>query len=257
MEGIRMYISEDGYLNIPEYNIRYLIDFSESNLPSMPEAVEASVRIAGRDGDIPLMTTYEPIPFTIVCYTEDNLTPEEKNEEEFYIDSFLNSIKNTTTKFGFEKEEKFYNVKYSGLLTTVRFPKHIKFSIPVKASSPYALSFSKREVVGDSSPVNFESSTIKEVGGIVTIQGPAEEPTISLNDYQMKYEYTLLEGNKLIINCNNSTAILENSLGEKSNAMRYYNHQFPKIQTGVNKLEVQSGIDDASQVTIEWNDLKF
>ena len=257
MEGTRIYISEDGYLNIPEYDIKYLVDPYESSIPSMPEAVEASVRVAGRDGDIPLMTTYEPIPFNIVCYTEDNLTPEEKAKQSFYVNEFLDSIKNTTTNFGIAGDSKFYKVKFSGALTTAKYPKHIKFSIPLKASFPYALSSAKRKVVGGNSAVTFESSTVKEAGAIFTINGPATNPKIALNNYQMEYTGSVLEGNKLIINSNNSTIIHETSLGVKTNAMRYYNHQFPKIKKGINTLLVQSGINNPEQVIIEWHDLKF
>ena len=67
MENFDVYISLNGYLVIPKYNIRFLIDFNESSIPTMPEAVESSVRAAGRDGDIVLNTTYEPISFSVVC----------------------------------------------------------------------------------------------------------------------------------------------------------------------------------------------
>ena len=66
MEGFKIYISSDGYLIIPDLDIKYLIDFRESAIPSMPEAADTTAKIAGRDGDIVLSTTYEPIPFEIV-----------------------------------------------------------------------------------------------------------------------------------------------------------------------------------------------
>ena len=59
MENFDFYISSMGYLVIPidsTTSKKYLINFAESSIPSMPEATEASVRIAGRDGDIPLNT---------------------------------------------------------------------------------------------------------------------------------------------------------------------------------------------------------
>lgn len=253
MEGLNAYISEEGYLIIPEYDIKYLIDFVESNIPSMPEAAESSVRIAGRDGDITLKTTYEPIPFEIVCYTEDNLLPAEKVKEEEKISNFLNSIKNETISFGIEAYKKFYNVKYSGSLITTRFPKHLKFSIPLKSSESYGMYYLKRKEVGN---VEFESDTIKEVGAVFTIEGPATNPQIALNNYQMRYDGTVLEGNKLVIDSTNSTITLITYAGIESNAMRYYNHQFPKIQKGINQLEVQSGVAEEN-VSIEWYDLKL
>lgn len=254
MEGFKIYISSDGYLIIPDLDIKYLIDFRESTIPSMPEAADTTVKIAGRDGDIVLSTTYEPIPFEIVCYTEDNLEPQEKINQESKINSFLNSIKNKTVALGMEAEEKFYDVKYSGSLTTTRFPKHIKFSIPLKASDPYAKFYIEREEIGN---VTFESSTIKEVGPVFTITGPATKPRISLNGYNMYYDNSLLAGETLIINANNSTVTFINTNNEKSNAMGYYNHEFPKIKNGNNTLAVVEGITDDSQLKINWYDLKF
>ena len=252
MEELEFYVSSDGFLVIPEYDIKYLIDFMESNIPSMPEASETSVKIAGRDGDVPLKTTYEPIPFNIVCYTEDNLTPEEKRSAEAKINRFVNSMKKSTKQLGFEQDEKFYDVKYSGSLTTVRYPKHLKFSIPLKSSDSYAKFFRKRIVTGNKT---FDSDTVKETGAVFTINGPATNPIISFNGYEMSYENSITENSKLIIDTGNSTTTFENALGTKTNAMRYYNHNFPKIQSGSNELEIQSGIENESQVSLEWYDL--
>lgn len=254
MEGFEIYISDTGYLMIPKFDISYLIDFYESNIPSMPESTETAVRIAGRDGDIALKDTYEPMSFEIVCYTDDNLSSEEKIKEENKINKFLNSIKNKTVAFGMEKEEKFYDVKYSGALTTSKFPKHIKFSIPLKASNPYAKYYLQRKVVGES---EFESNTIKEVGGVFTINGPATNPKISFNNYEIYYDNSLLEGSRLEIDSSKSTITHINSLGVKTNAMRYYNHQFPKIQNGINQLEIISGISNEEQLSLSWYDLKL
>ena len=254
MEGFKIYISSDGYLIIPDLDIRYLISFSESTIPSMPESAETTVKIAGKDGDISLSTTYEPMFFEIVCYTEDNLSQEQKIKEELKINKFLNGIKNNSVAFGMEAEEKFYDVKYVGALTTTRYPKHIRFSIPLKASGPYAKFYIKKTITGNAT---FESDTIKEVGAKFIIEGPATLPEIALNDYEMIYNQSVLEGAKLIIDAGNSTITNITSGGIKSNVMPYYNHQFPKIQPGSNELKVQSGIASESQVTLEWYDLKF
>lgn len=253
MEGFEIYISSNGYLIIPDLDIKYLIDFNESNIPSMPEATEATVRIAGRDGDIVLKTTYEPITFNISCYTPDNLTLTEKTQEEAKVNQFLNEIKNTTTKLGIQKDNKFYDVKYSGALTTINYPKHLKFNIPLKSSDSYAKNYEKSTITGTTS---FTSNTIKEVGAKFIINGPATNPRLALNNYQMQYDNTVLEGNQLVIDSSKSTIVLITPT-LKQNAMRYYNHQFPKIENGENVFQVQSGISDESQVTVEWYDLKL
>lgn len=254
MENFDMYISNNGYLVIPEFDIKYLIDFNESNIPTMPEAVESAVRAAGRDGDIILNTTYEPIPFTIVCYTEDNLTIEEKVQHESYVNKLLNTIKNKTKTLAIEKDSKFYNVKYSGALTTINYPAHLKFSIPLKSSDSFAKDIVEKSITGNGTE---NSNTLKNVGAIFTINGPATNPIISLNDYSMEYNMSILEGAKVEINSSKSTIININSDGIKTNVMKYYNHQFPKIENGVNELKILSGIDDESQVEVKWNDLKL
>lgn len=255
MENFDIYISANGYLFIPEYNIKYLVSFNESSIPSMPEAVEASARIAGRDGDIVLNTTYEPMSFQIVCYTEDNLTPSEKSIEEQKVNRFLNSIKNETKRFAIEKDNKFYEVKYNGALSTINYPKHLQFTIPIKSSDSYAKVLSQSIIKGNNS---LTSNTIKEVGAIFTIEGPAQTPKISLNDYEMFYDNVLLENTKLVIDSERSTITHVNETnGTETNAMRYYSHEFPKIQNGNNTLKVLSGIDNANQVYVEWYDLKL
>lgn len=248
------YISKEGYLVIPEYNTKYLINFDESSIPSMPEAVEAAVRAAGRDGDIVLNTTYEPISFTIACYTEDNLSIEEKVEHEAKINIFLNSMKNKTKKFAIEKDNKFYEVKYNAALTTINYPAHLKFSIPFKTSESYAKETKEKNIIGNASEI---SNTINNVGAIFTIKGPATTPIISLNDFSMEYSTSILKGARIEIDSSKSTVTHINSDGVKVNVMKYYNHQFPKIEKGINTLKVLSGVKDETQVSVKWRDLKL
>ena len=254
IEEFDMYLSENGHLVIREFGIDLLVNLSESSIPTMPEATEATVRIAGKDGDVVLKTTYEPIPFEIVCYTEDNLTVQEKVAEEKKINAFLNSIKNKTKTFAMEVNEVFYKVKYNAALTTIKYPKHIQFSIPFKSSESYGKALIESSIVGNNSTV---SDTIEPVGAIFKIDGPAQTPKISLNDYLMHYDNVLLEGEQLIINSLNSTVTLINESGTETNAMTYYNHEFPQIQNGTNELKVLSGIDNENQVQVKWYDLKL
>lgn len=249
------YINERNYLIIPEFNYRkYLIDLSSSDIPAMAEAIETTVQVAGTDGDIVLDTIYSPISFSIVCYTDDNLGAEQKQAEELRMSSFLNSMKNSYKKMAILSKNKMYEVKYNQQLLIENLPKCLKFTIPLKNSSGYALDLKKGELIGEGT---IKSNTIKDTGVVVTIDGPALNPHIAINDYQMQYENTVLEGNKLVIDTNKSTINLVTSAGVSTNAMRYYNHNFPKIKNGENIVEVQSGITNESQVKVEWRDLKL
>lgn len=247
-------LDENGYFVVPDYNIKCLVSYSESNIPTMPEAVESTVRVAGKDGDVVLGTTYEPIAFTIVCYTDDNLSVEEKNAEELKMNNFLNSIKDKTIRLKLDSKNIFYNVKYNGLLTTINYPKHLRFSIPLKTSASFANNIEKSYMLGNATK---QSNTAKKVGAIFTIAGPAQTPKIYLNDYEMFYNNVILSGAKLIIDSNRSTVTMVGRDGNLTNAMRYYNHEFPKIENGENVLKVSSGIDEDRQVSVEWFDLKL
>lgn len=252
MDEFDFYISSNGRLIIPDYDINYLVNMQASSFPSMPEAEDTSVQIAGRDGEIVLSTTYKSLNFNIVCYTDDDLTQDEKNAEEKKMNMFLNSIRDNVKKFALQSTEKFYEVKYTGSLTCTKYPKHLEFSIPLKSSSSYGFAFNKKSIIGNATA---ESNTVKECGAIFTINGPALAPIISLNDYSMEFSENILEGAKLIIDGNKSTVTHITSTGYKTNMMQYYNHQFPKIQVGTNELKVLSGIDDETQVKAEWYDL--
>lgn len=252
MNNVDCYISSDGYFIASDYNIKNLIDFSESNLSTMPAATESSVKIAGRDGDVVLSTTYQPISLNIVCYTDENLTPAEKILEENKVKRFLNDIKNNSVKLGFEDRNIYYDVKYSDSLTVVKYPKSLRFSIPLKSASSYGKVIPAKSIIGNGSET---SETIKEVGAKITILGPATSPAISLNDYLMEFYTNIESGTRLIIDSSKSTVTYINALGRKTNYIVYYNHQFPKIKNGTNTLQIVSGIGDEEQVTVEWNDL--
>lgn len=253
MDNFDFYLSLNNRLVFPKDNKSFLCSISESTIPIMAEAVEASVVIAGRDGDIVLNTTYNPLLFELVLYTDDNLTPTEKVEQEAFLTHFCNEMKNKTKTFAIESENKFYKVKYNGILERTNYPAHLVFTLPFKSSNSYAYNIETREIIGAS---NFNSNTIEDCGFECTIVGPALNPIISLNDTAMEYANTVLENHKLIINTNNSTVTLINEeTGLSSNAMRYSNHLFPKIKYGENKFQIISGIEDESNVAIVWNDL--
>lgn len=258
MEGFDAYISSNGYFVVPEFNINFLVNLQESSLPSMPSSTESTAKVAGRDGDIVLSTTYDPLTFQIVCYTEDNLDATEKREAEYNVYRFLNSIKNDTKTFAIQKDSKFYDVKYHDSLSVKEYPKFVEFTIPLKSSLPFGKQLNKKTATGN---MTFASQSIVPVGGIITVTGPATSPKFYLNDYEMEFveseAFTILSGDKLVIDCGNSTVTLVKSNETMVNAMPAYNHQFPKVEPGINELELGTGIQNANQLKLEWYDLKI
>ena len=98
---------------------------------------------------------------------------------------------------------------------------------------------------------------MKEAGALITINGPAISPIISLNDYSIEYSADIIDGAKIEIDTSKSTVTHINPDGVKTNVMKFYNHQFPKIENGENELKILSGLDNKSNVNIKWNDLKL
>lgn len=248
------YIDENNRFKIPELDVDYLYSVSESTRPYIPETEDSTVKIAGRDGEIVLDSKYEPLLFTLIVYTDENLTPEEKTEEINKIKNYLHAIRKSNKKLAFLQDKEMYSVKYNNQLTITNFPKSVRFSIPLKASFPYGTELFKKVIKGQGYKY---SKTVEPTGCKITIEGPATIPTISLNDYQMKYDNTILAQNKLVIDTRNSTVTHITSQGVKTNASIYYNHEYPKIKYGKNEIKVLSGITTATQVTTEWYDLKL
>ena len=252
VDDFDFYISSNGYLVFPQYDKKYLTNMSENVILNMPEVVQTTVKIAGKDGDLVLDSSYNSQDFQVVMFTDEGLTPEQKEKERIFINRIFNAMKKNYKTFAFEQSQKFYKVLYSGILEETNYPQHMMFTIPLKSSKPYAYKMSSSYLLGNDTKT---SETIEPVGFICTINGPALNPIISFNDYSMEFDNTISEGSKLIIDTNNSTAVLVNSNGIETNAMRYYNHQFPKIMEGENVLKVLSGIDNPNNVFISWYDL--
>lgn len=251
------YITKNNRLIIPEQDLDCLLSISESTLPRIAELSEVSVKIAGKDGDLVLASNYEPLDFVLVFYTEDNLTPNQKEEEIVKVTTFLHSIKNSTKKMAFLQGERMYEVKYQGDAIITNFPKFVKFEIPLKSSIPFAMDIYKKRIIGEGYKI---SKTIQETGCIITINGPTSGNglRISLNDYQMDYDRAILEGNKLIIDTGNSTVKhINGTTGVITNAAIYYNHEYPKIKYGKDEIKIITGIENEEQVITEWFDLKL
>ena len=258
-EEYDFYIDENARFIVPEYDINYQVSIPESDLSDMPEASESAVKIAGKDGDVVLNTTYEPKDFNIVAYTDDNLDPKDKEAEKTKLVNFLHSIKNRTKNFGLLYRKKFYPVKYNDKLTPTIYPKSIRFEIPIKSSKSLGYALEKKMIFGNGKEI---SNTIEETGCKIIIEGPIygtnDSPmVITLNDYQMAYYNTVLEGNRLEIDTNNSTIKHISSNGEVTNVAAYYNHEYPKIKYGENEIKILSKIDSETQVYTEWYDLKI
>lgn len=227
------------------------IDYNKTNLPLMAEAIEASQTIPGADGDIVFDTTYGSRIFEITAVTDDFLSPTEKEIARENVRNLLHQIRKENGKLIIEPFNRTFEVKYAGLAEDNNLPKCVEFVIPLKSSKAFAMSNDTYEFTGGGT---INSNTVEPVGFIMTITGEASYPDITVNGVQMRYENVLTAGQKLVINTKSYTATHIANSGTETNAMMYYNHNFPRLKNGANTVVINSGLS-ANQLKIEWNDL--
>ena len=191
VDDFDFYISSNGYLVFPQYNKKYLTNMSENVILNMTEAVQTTLKIADENGDLVLDSSYNSQDFQVVMFTDEGLTPEQKEKERIFINRIFNAMKKNSKTFAFEQSQKFYKVLYSGILEETNYPQHMMFTIPLKSSKPYAYKMSSSYLLGNDTKT---SETIEPVGFICTINGPALNPIISFNDYSMEFDNTISEG---------------------------------------------------------------
>ena len=66
MVDYEFYIQDNNRFVIPDLDVDLLYSPTESSIPEIAETSESTVKIAGRDGDLVLNTTYEPLNFVLV-----------------------------------------------------------------------------------------------------------------------------------------------------------------------------------------------
>lgn len=248
------YSSTDFYINskgkLLPFNLT--VNYAETDLPLMPEAIDNSVTLAGTDGEMVLDTTYGSMLFNIIAVTLDNLTVEEKEKIRKNVKDKLNEVKNNTKHLSFANQEKMYDVKYSGLAEDTNYPKWVRFEIPFKSASPYSKDMFRNRVtkVGE-----IISKTDVPTGFILDIKNVIKDFTITINDEKMEFTYNSEIGNNanVIIDTNNSTVKYIKD-GKIYNGMKYFNKVFPKLKKGKNYVNSITGLSE-SDFYMEWYNL--
>lgn len=228
----------------------FKVDSKQSLINFMPEAVDTSVQIQGMDGDIVQDTVYSSRAMDIVCYSEDGLTRQQKEQLKTKLANTINTIKNGHKKITIGSASTSFDVKYSGLATTTEGASYLKLSLPLKASNPY--SYSEFEKTAETSGL-LVNDGIVPVGARFEVVGPTQNVSISLGNQLMKWTGTVKSGETLIIDCDFYTVTLVDESGVKHNAMDKFNNTFVKIPlTGI-VLELHPDIE--GKTTVYWREM--
>lgn len=239
---------------IPELDAT--IDPVESSFPIMPETIDADVAISGIDGEINLATTYGARNFELVIYSDDGLDIFEKNRFKLKVARFLHKYKNEAFRLVLMPYEKSYDVKYSGAIDSVEYPQSVKVSIPLKSVKSFGYLNTENILKGEWEK---ESKTVEPVGFVMTINGPATNPIVYLNDEELSIPQTIVANEKIVFNSKNLTVTKIDAQGVETNILKYYEAKnFPKIVEGVNTFTIKDGtVGNKENVIVQWYDLTF
>lgn len=220
------------------YPYNFLINYTQSEIPSLPEISEETQSVSGKDGDISLSTRYMPRPFNFFGYSPQFETNEERDNHISYVSKILNTIK--------EKEKyllyrnKIYKIKLSAMPIFNKLPLWYDVTIYQKAHNPYGYSLDKSEVKVTANEVYVvENNADDEAYPNIIVNVACSSPKFIVNgvEYITDSNFTMTDNDVLEIDCERSTAILNKGTDREENAMKYFlSDTFPAFEVGENTV---------------------
>lgn len=229
----------------------FSVDWKQTLINFMPEAKETIVEIEGNDGEIVESTVYSSRPMEVVCYSDDGLTSIQKEQLKTKIANTLNLIKENQKKFTIGTAGISFDVKLSGSANASSHNgSFVKLNLPLKSTSSYG--YDEFEQVQNGSGI-YVNKGIKSIGARFEILGSADNISISVNNQLMKYNLPILQGEKLIIDCEKFSCNIVGTNGIERNAMTDFNRAFPKFPVGGSTIEISPTIEE--KTTVYWREL--
>lgn len=205
------------------------MDWGTTNLQIMPEAENVTVEMAGLDGSLWEDCTYRDRLFNLVCYSEQGLTVQEKEDLKSRIVQILDTSKHKSKKLTVQTRGVSFDVKYTGLATITDAPSWLKAEIPLLAQ-PYGYR-SFEDEFRNSGLVN-NGNGDAPLGPVFEIEGPVSNPSFLFYDENYSWSGNVPNNWKLVIDFNMLTCYLKDPNGTKTNAMNKFNGRFKKIPAG-------------------------
>lgn len=225
------------------------IDWSKSNMPSMPEAELTTVEIPSVDGSIVEDTVYKDRMFQIVAYTEQGLNKSEKQQIKAKIARILDTTKKKAKKLTIQNSNISFDVRYDGQATLTEGSSYVKASIPFR-TSPYGYSTFEEEMLGNGVITNGGDMDICPV---TTITGYCRKPYFEINGVSYFYDNIVEDGGKLVIDHAMKSAYVIDGSGNKSNAMKdLHTNEFTKISVGSSVWVYAEDSATARQMSHTW-----
>lgn len=228
------------------FNMR--VDWGNTKIQVMPEAEITSIEMPGIDGSIVADTVYKDRLFSIVAFSEDGMTLQQKEDLKARITQILDSTKHRTKKLTVQARGTTFDVKYEGQADIQSGPSFVKGTIPLQVT-PYGYSMFPYELYGSGLVDNANGDTMMRPKH--TISGPITNPSFKLGTVTYTWNGTVPAETSLVINHDKYTCYTIDNFGKKKNVLAQLTGDFQAIDAGKSVVLVADENTEGHILT-EW-----
>lgn len=223
------------------------IDWNSTKIQVMPEAENTVIEMPGMDGSIIADTTYKDRLFSIVAFSEEGLTKQQRETLKAKIDQILDATKHQTKKLTVQARSTSFDAKYDGQAEIVSKGNYVKATIPLVVG-PYGRNLFDNELYGSGLIWN-EGDTY--LAPVHTITGPVVNPAFTLGTEDFVWNGTVQEGYTLIIDHGKMTCALIDINGKKTNGLAKLKGKFQKIDVGKSAV-LNASPNTEAHIKTDW-----
>lgn len=224
------------------------VDWGNTKIQVMPEAEITSIEMPGIDGSIVADTVYKDRLFSIVAFSEDGMTLQQKEDLKARITQILDSTKHRTKKLTVQARGTTFDVKYEGQADIQSGPSYVKSTIPLQVT-PYGYSMFPYELYGSGLVDNANGDTMMRPKH--TISGPITNPSFKLGAVTYTWNGTVPAETSLVINHDKYTCYTIDNFGKKKNVLAQLTGDFQAIDAGKSVVLVADENTEGHILT-EW-----
>lgn len=220
------------------YPFNFLINYTQSEIPSLPEISEETQSVSGKDGDISLSTRYLSRPFNFFGYSPQFESNDERDNHITFVSKILNTIKENEKYLLYRN--KIYKIKMSAMPIFNKMPLWYEATTYLKAHNPYGYLLDKSEIeIVANETYTVENLEDEKTYPNIIVNVPCTAPKFNVNgvEYITDSNFTMTDKDVLEIDCERSTAILNKGTDREENAMKYFlSDTFPIFEIGDNTV---------------------
>ncbi len=235
-------------VNFPDRTVGMRVDWGNTKLQVIPDAEHTTISQSGLDGDLIANTTYKDRLFSLVLFSDDNLTISQKEDLKRRIALVMDSAKKSAKKLTVQARGITFDAKYNS--SEIKDgPSYIRADLEVLVP-PYGKDLFNSEL-RDSGLIN-NAEGMAPLSPKFTITGSVTNPYFTLGGTTYRYNGTVPSGKRLIADFERYIVYLENDFGVKENALKNWVGEFQSIPAGSSEaLTISSNL--RGKFLAEWS----